>query len=631
MSWTLPFQSIRYTITTELVHWKSALLRSTSSPVSQYSFLQNVPYLAESSNHSLILKKEPKLVIEIRNTIEKSELNRENDDDLSDNENATVSIIRTLQMLSQDTINIILEFLDCKSLLNVSCISTWYYHTVHEEKFWAKWLSIEKSRILYLKENTQLNSLSHLDMDHQSTELKLLNAFYKPSSQEEVYDRFQNFSIVHQDSIQTLTDEASMIIEDEGEDMDGFSVNEIATQEQINQFYISNDDNMTTISEDFSPIHSHVEKIMEEQDKYGSYITFRKLKLRNPFIRSKLIRFYTHELKERYGMLTKWINYGKLFASIFFLVGTIFLSLQLDRLVSWWWGFVFFPLLVSTIISSFLMVILWLPTLQWPISLYRWVGKDYVGCWTSWAYTLTIRARWIQLLCGLWMAFTVFVAFAHITMPTIIPVWIIFAWMGIGALMWGITPTQIIVKEFRSNYGLILFIISQCFFYFNVMTVLKLAFLDIFTQNLEYLEFFWIFSFIPLLIGFTTLLVFIMKMSWGFYKMGHSRIPCGCMLWNIEYLIMHTLIMTFIVMLWLRLEFGGSKLLPSHVNSIFNQLKYFFIFIPLELLELIFVIYYILRCFTKVVTHNAQKYPFLLLGGKVINSSRNHKYEHYIV
>eukprot|EP00818_Percolomonas_sp_WS_P005067 CAMPEP_0117442654 /NCGR_PEP_ID=MMETSP0759-20121206/4268_1 /TAXON_ID=63605 /ORGANISM="Percolomonas cosmopolitus, Strain WS" /LENGTH=702 /DNA_ID=CAMNT_0005234559 /DNA_START=283 /DNA_END=2391 /DNA_ORIENTATION=+ len=697
--------SISHTIQNEISHWYGTLVHSTSSQA--YSFLQNVPYLSEVANHTEISKKEPVCTFSVLHNSHSPQASqaiagalagtqtpasqmhsRQSSGELSSldplpsshippteqharTNSATVmlswhSFYNSLDhesfhdeitlgdliphprvgfhILSQDVVYLILQYLDCRSLLNVSLISSWYYHMTHEDIFWQQWLHIEESRVAFLRQQQDNQNDLSTNADYTLVEphqLQLLHIFYKPSKEEEIYARFQNFSIMNPtttfdttslspDELSELQDDAASMMQlDEDNLGPHISISDLQQMELSPQ----NDGLDSQHEPYYSPDPTEEEILRQHYERiYSSYLNFRKIKLRNPFIRSKLIRIYTHDLKKRYEMLTKWINHGKLTAATFLTLGTVSLSLQLDQIIEWWWAFVFLPLIIFASLCAALNIVLWMPTIQWPISLYRWVAKEYVGSWTSWAYMMTKQARWVQLFCGIWMPCTVFVAFAHMTFSSFIPKWAIFAWMGIGCLIWGFTPTQFLDPRTRRSYSIILFLLDICLVLFCVLVVLKLALIDQLLQPFPLIDFYWTIPFAPLFCALGLCLVFEFKMSFDLNRFGSARMPCACVCWNGLFVVVYSLLLLFVTMLWVKLEMTHTRAIPVLVRSGMSQFYYFYIFIPLELLEIMAIVYYALRCYTNKVDQNILKFPFQMAGGKWTNAgSLGHEYEKYVV
>lgn len=217
---------------------------------------------------------------------------------------------------------------------------------------------------------------------------------------------------------------------------------------------------------------------------YSSYCIFRQEKIRNPIIRGKLLKLYVNQIKKRYRPITRWLNHVKMISWLFFMAFIVLLALKLDSYIDWPWFICFAPAVGSSVIAIILTVMLWIPTIGWPIVLYRWVSGDCVGFWSSYAYCLSPRGRIIQLVAGILLPLTPCCTFFISLFPEV-PLYLPCAVVAGTCLIWMYTCTQIIYKTGKRVYPYVLFLAWLGLGMFCGAVVLKFA-IPFFTANVKW-------------------------------------------------------------------------------------------------------------------------------------------------
>jgi len=207
---------------------------------------------------------------------------------------------------------------------------------------------------------------------------------------------------------------------------------------------------------------------------YSSYCIFRQEKIRNPFIRSKLLRVYITQIKKRYTPVTRWLNHVKLISCSFLAVFVVLTALNLDKYIEWPWFVCFAPLVLASCLAIFLVLILWTPTIGWPIVLYRWVSGDSVGFWSAYAYCLSPRGRIVQLLVGVVVLLTPCCTLFISLFPDV-PLYIPGIIVAVGFFIWMYTCTQVIYSVGKKPYPYLLFLMCLCLEMFFGSMILKMA------------------------------------------------------------------------------------------------------------------------------------------------------------
>lgn len=335
----------------------------------------------------------------------------------------------------------------------------------------------------------------------------------------------------------------------------------------------------------------------KEEETLPFYLEFRKQKISNPFIKRRLIRIFGDKLKSTYIKYTKWINLVKALTFSLFLVFLALLSIKLDNFIpSWPWVLIYFPLVISTIPLMILIILFWLPTLNWPIIFYRWIFQDYVGWWTSWAYCLTIKGRFIQLLFGINFTLSILGGFFSTVFPQIIPVWAPLTLHAAGFMFWTTTVTQFRYPPKRWFYIIFLMLISLSLGAFSVLLFLKIF---LFPQIL------WSLASIPFYFSIIFVNILMIKLN---IDMNITSICFNSLIWNVGFQIFNLTFICGLVLLILRLD-----------NVI--QIHYLIVFIPFFILGTIVNIYYYLKAFTKWIKRPVLKNPFTLLRGGMKSTS----------
>lgn len=335
----------------------------------------------------------------------------------------------------------------------------------------------------------------------------------------------------------------------------------------------------------------------KEEEKLPFYLEFRKQKLQNPFIKRRLIRIFGDKLKCTYTKYTKWINLVKALTFSLILVFLALLSIKLDDFIgSWPWVLIYFPLVVSMIPILILIVLFWLPTLNWPIIFYRWIFQDYVGWWTSWAYCFTIKGRFVQLLFGINFTFAFLCGFFSTVFPQMIPIWAPLTLHAAGFMFWTTTVTQFRYPSKRWFYIILLTLVSISLSLFCVLLFLKTF---LFEQIL------WSLASIPF---YFTIIFFNILMIKVNIDMNTTSICVNGLIWNVTYFIFHFIFVSGMILLILRLD-----------NVI--KVKFVIVFIPFFILAIIVNIYYYLKAFTNWIKRPVLKNPFTLIRGGMKNTS----------
>ncbi|KAG2379520.1 hypothetical protein C9374_006637 [Naegleria lovaniensis] len=332
---------------------------------------------------------------------------------------------------------------------------------------------------------------------------------------------------------------------------------------------------------------------------YSSYCIFRQEKIRNPIIRGKLLKLYVNQIKKRYRPITRWLNHVKLISWLFFMAFIVLLALKLDAYIDWPWFICFAPAVGSSVIAIILTVILWTPTIGWPIVLYRWVSGDCVGFWSSYAYCLSPRGRIIQLAAGILLPLTPCSTFFISLFPEV-PLYLPCVVIAGTCLIWMYTCTQIIYKTGKRVYPYVLFLAWLGLGMFCGAIILKFA-IPFFTANVK-----WYIVCTPLYI--VIILIFIYQIKLSFDLSVASTKACVSLIWSLTFVAFMCIVILSLVFVILRMD---EVISWSYTIS----------FIPMYVILQMGLLYYGIRAFTNKLSPTVLKNPFSIFTNGMKNNA----------
>ncbi|EFC42326.1 hypothetical protein NAEGRDRAFT_80459 [Naegleria gruberi] len=371
----------------------------------------------------------------------------------------------------------------------------------------------------------------------------------------------------------------------------------VRCKETISQYYKNFSAEATTKRKAAS---SHVRHARSAVDRYySSYCIFRQEKIRNPFIRSRLMKLYINQIKRRYRPITRWINHVKMSSWLLLTIFAVLLFLKLDEYINWPWFVVFAPVLGSSCLSILISLLVWTPTIGWPIVLYRWVSGDAVGFWTAYAYCLTPRGRIVQLIVAILLALTPCCTFFISLFPDV-PQYLPCIIVAAACLIWMYTCTQIIYKTGKRVYPYLLFLVWLGMGMFCGAIILKFA-IPFFTANVK-----WYLICSPLYIVVILIIIYQIKLSIDLSAA--SSKTCVGLIWSMTFFGFMSVIVLTMVLLILR------------IDEIVKW-QYTLIFTPGFLIFLIGLMYYSVRAFTSKLSPTILKNPFSLFTNGMKNNA----------
>lgn len=433
-----------------------------------------------------------------------------------------------------------------------------------------------------------------LQQEHPDEPFEELLQFYKPSKEELRYNNWKLICKTNNTSTAISTTTATTLSDDEEEDptqQDAQQNNDVLNRLEI-EIASTRDQYVDTTTQQTSDETTGG----ENEEKLSEYLQFRREKLQNPCIRRRLIRCYGLETKEKYQRITKYVNHLKLSCSLGLFTFTALLSLKLDQFIFWDWFFIYLPLLWSSVVMLGLLIFLWLPTLSWPLVLYRWVMKDFVGWWTSWAYAFSLKGRITQIIFGILFCSSPIIGFFNILFPSIIPTWMPVLTCGAAFAIWTYSGTQISYKEAKKFYPVMMIFTALSMTTWCGMIILKLMFL----RSLN-----WSIVCIPMYLATVCLIIFQFKLA---IDLNISTICLHALYWNLIFCSL----LAFLV--------PGQVLLILKVDEVL-PLPFTVVLIPIFVIELFMNVYYVLKAFTKKITHWCYKNPFTIVTGGVKNTA----------
>jgi hypothetical protein len=201
-------------------------------------------------------------------------------------------------------------------------------------------------------------------------EIRSIQLFYKKSSEERLYEKttlgITSLDSDYSDGTENPTEPQNEQIEENNQDiipeLDEFQPDELPAME---------DEEEEENDEEKTPEEEEEKKLIKSRDI--SYLNFRKQKLQIPYIRKRLIKVYGENVKKKYKYVLKWINLLKALTCSTFFIFLTFLSIRMDDFIIVPWFLIFIPLMITTFTTMFIIVVLWTPSLQWPVTFYRWV------------------------------------------------------------------------------------------------------------------------------------------------------------------------------------------------------------------------------------------------------------------
>lgn len=432
--------------------------------------------------------------------------------------------------------------------------------------------------------------------------------FYVPTSEEKIYDQYRTTTFVEDATTPNASDTQTPTAQGAPTSTILIPPSTIANapDEGLDQVVESiHSGVMTSTAEQGAQQQVAIsleEEKLEPIDHYGFYNLFRTRRLKNPFIRSRLIKRHVSMLRSKYEPIYRWISHIKLLASLFLPLFTVLLAIKLDDYLLWPFFFIYLPFAAFAGITLILIVLMWLPTLNWPLALYRWVMKDQVGWWTSWAYALTVRGRFVQLISGSILCLAVIYGLFTFLFPIFLPEWSPLAMVGGAFFIWMYTSTQIIYEKAKRFYPWVILVVAISMLLFALGTVLKLVFLDTLFKN----GLLWTVTSFPLFVAVAALCLYQIKLSAQLNTVT-ARYGC-CWFWNMGFLCVVALSVSTLTMTVLRLD-----------N--FVKIPFIICFSPALIVEMLISCYYFLRAFTRHVPHGAYKNPFTMIGQGGVNTS----------
>mmetsp|Transcript_11281 Transcript_11281/g.16671 ORF Transcript_11281/g.16671 Transcript_11281/m.16671 type:complete len:129 (+) Transcript_11281:966-1352(+) len=110
-------------------------------------------------------------------------------------------------------------------------------------------------------------------------------------------------------------------------------------------------------------------------------------------------------------------------------------------------------------------------------------------------------------------------------------------------------------------------------------------------------------------------LVVIFRIGFAYNRISSSR--CACVWWNVSVIQFAVLLLIFFVLLLIKLDFPAFGFLgPGQVEQL-DRMYFIYCFIPILLMEVIVIMYYLMRAFTRKVRTEVLKNPFTFFAGEV--------------
>jgi hypothetical protein len=218
----------------------------------------------------------------------------------------------------------------------------------------------------HLSHDNILWSLHLKKINLTKQEIRTIHLFYKKSSEERLYEKttlgITSLDSDFSDGTENPTEPQNEQIEENNQDiipeLDEFQPDELPAMED-------------EVEEEEETPEDEEKKLIKSRDI--SYLNFRKQKLQIPYIRKRLIKVYGENVKKKYKYVLKWINLLKALTCSTFFIFLTFLSIRMDDFIIVPWFLIFIPLMITTFTTMFIIVVLWTPSLQWPVTFYRWV------------------------------------------------------------------------------------------------------------------------------------------------------------------------------------------------------------------------------------------------------------------
>lgn len=508
------------------------------------TFFSTIPYLVEKGASDKIERRVPVINVEFE------KINKIN-----------------IYFMPDDALVNVFSFLDCRTILSLSLVCPLYYHLSHDDRIWKPYIEILESKKITIELRDKLNE------------------FYHKTLEEKMYESWKTNGGVEIEENETYHD---------GED-DTETLSERTEVDEDSKPAFQMIDKKVLLFEWKSP---HAKKQIE----LSPYLEFRKQKLLIPYIRRKLIRIYGDQMKSSYFKWTKWINLAKALTCTLITLFLVLMAVKLDSYIPWPWLLIYFPLAVASIPQLILVILFWLPTLNWPLVFYRWIFQDYVGWWSSWAYSLTVRGRFVQLVFGINFTLAFLVGYFATVFPTIVPAWAPVVLHAAGFLFWTTTFSQIKYPQRRWFYIFFFVALTLCLTAFCIMIFLKMFF---FPMDLT-----WVITFIPF---YAAMILFVPIMIKANIDMNHSSLFLHHVVWNLQFLGLFSVFTMGVIFVVLRLD------------NIWT-IQWAIVLIPFFVLMIILNVFYYLKAMTSWIKRSVYKNPFTLIGGGTKNNAQMNVY-----
>jgi hypothetical protein len=477
----------------------------------------------------------------------------------------------TIASVPDDAIVNIFSFLDCHTLLSLSKTCHQFYHASHDYFIWKPYLEIMNSRKITMELRDKMN------------------LFYIKSPEEKMYDGWKNTQVG-----EVVDDETSQIGGDEEED----------ENTSLSGTHDDDEETSRVTSTQFRQNLLFEWKAPQIKPKLvlTPYLEFRGQKLQIPFIRRRLIRVYGETLKLSYLKYTKWINLIKACTVTLYTLFLAMLTIKLDDLIPWPWPLIYFPLAVGCIPQIVLVILFWLPSLNWPLLYYRWIFQDYVGCWSSWAYCMTLKGRFIQLIFGVTFTLGFLLGFFSTLFPTVVPSWSPLVLCGAGFLFWTTSVTQLKYPQRRWFYIIVMAMITLGLTAFSCLIFVKIYF---FPTTMP-----WSVAFIPFYIVSLCFTALMIKAN---IDMNTSSLFLHALIWNLQFIGCQVIFTTGLLFVVLKLD------------SVFNY-PWAITCIPFFVMMLFLNVFYYMKAMTNWVKRPVLKNPFTWIGQGTKNTQEMNKY-----